>query len=117
MNLLDNDGIIPNTKTDLARYLQSATARRQLAGILNMKSIKSWSYRNTEQGLLIKILSEASGACRVLLDEGVVDVLFLRLLASRWGAIFRECFRDLVEDSSMFCPTAVKQREIYSRSL
>ncbi|RAR07966.1 hypothetical protein DDE83_006211 [Stemphylium lycopersici] len=116
-DLLDNDGITPNTKRDLARYSESTVARQQLAGILSMKNLKSWNYKNAEEGLSIKICSEASGSHRAFLDENVVDMLFLHLIASRWGATFRECFHKLVEKSSIFHPTATKQREIDRRSL
>ncbi|KAH6632970.1 hypothetical protein C7974DRAFT_357101 [Boeremia exigua] len=94
MDLLKNDLIDKKKKKVLESYLQSGVALKELIGVLNMKSLKTWDWKQAAKGLPVTARLDSEGQYHVTIEEDLVDMLFLHCTAIGWAQKLKDCFND-----------------------
>ncbi|KAF1967726.1 hypothetical protein BU23DRAFT_286884 [Bimuria novae-zelandiae CBS 107.79] len=84
-DLLKNGLLGTERKRKLQSYLQSESAIHELTDTLNVKSIRGWGWRNGEAGLPVTARKNAEGQYCIIVEEDIIDMIFLHTLAVRWG--------------------------------
>ncbi|KAJ4359501.1 uncharacterized protein N0V89_000056 [Didymosphaeria variabile] len=93
---LHGNGLLSAEKrSTLQGYLQSEAAMRELTEILNAKSIRHWNWRNGDEGLLVTAKKNADGKYCIIVEEDIIDMLFLHALAVRWSMEVKEALKGL----------------------
>jgi hypothetical protein len=113
-DLMDNSLICPRKKETLGAYLQSPIALQGLATTLKMKKFHSWNYKNAETGLPITVRQDSDGQYRVVVEEDIVDMLFLHCTAMGWALNLKECLTNAAHNT--FVSTPLSQAELDKRS-
>jgi hypothetical protein len=91
VDLIKNELISDEKKKTLQGYLQSPMALSELAGLLKMKSIQHWKWRGAEKGLPVTARMNGEGKYCIVVEEDIIDMLFLHTLAVGWSMKLREC--------------------------
>src|SRR5690242_1159910 len=94
MDLLKNDLVNEETKKTLEQYIQNQVAMKELLGVLNMKSIRGWDWKNANKGLPVTARLDAEGRYHVVVEEDLVDMLFLHCTAIGWAQKLKGCLSD-----------------------
>ncbi|OAL06282.1 hypothetical protein IQ06DRAFT_290270 [Phaeosphaeriaceae sp. SRC1lsM3a] len=101
-DLLKNDLISEEKKRILSDYLQSPIALKELASIINAKSLRLWDYKNAEAGLLVTVRQDAQGTPRVAIEEGIIDMLLLHCVGIGFSMKLKSCLDSYVGCSESF---------------
>lgn len=112
VDLLKNDLVDPNKKKVLEGYLQSPIALRELVATLNMKTYRQWNFRGSHDGLPIASRMNDDGQYCMVVDEDLIDMLFLHCTAMDWASKLKECLTRLVSHSTYFSSKLESPQEI-----
>jgi len=93
VDVLGDELIDDEKKQTLQAYLQSPIALRELASTINVKSIGDWNY-NGDKGLPISTRQKSNGSYCVVLEEDIVDMLFLHCVGFRWALKLKSCLKE-----------------------
>ncbi|KAF1931360.1 uncharacterized protein M421DRAFT_418000 [Didymella exigua CBS 183.55] len=96
MDLLENDLLSDEKKKTLEGYIQSQVAVKELLGVLNMKSIRQWSWKCTNKGIPVTAHQDAEGQYHIIVDEDLIDTLFLHCVAVGWAQKLKTCLSDYI---------------------
>lgn len=117
-DLIANGMLSAERMGTLRDYLDSDAAMRELTDTLNMKSIRSWNWKNAHEGLPVISRKDFEGKPCIIIEEDLIDMLFLHSLAVRWSMQLRKClayFVNLHPRISHMIPSSeeVARREYY----
>jgi hypothetical protein len=84
-DLLKNAVIGDEKKKTLEGYLQSPIALRELASILETKSVRHWEYKDADKGLPVTVLQNPEGKSCIAIEESIIDMLFLTCMGIGWA--------------------------------
>lgn len=101
-DLLRNDLISEDKKRTLSEYLQSPIALKELTSIINAKPMRLWNYKDAEKGLPVTIRQDAKGQPCVVIEEGIVDMLFLHCVGIGFAMKLRGCLDGCAGYSKVF---------------
>jgi hypothetical protein len=116
MDLLKDAFISEDRRRTLESYIQSPIALRELVSLLNMKSVRHWDYKNADQGLTVTPLQNAEGQLSIVIEEEIVDSLFLHAMGMRWAMQLKTCLKEFARCSASFSIPAVSVDELYKRN-
>jgi hypothetical protein len=116
LDILKNGIISEERKKTLEGYLQSPIALRELVSVLNIKPVRNFAYKDAEKGLPVTALQDADGHYSIVVEEGVIDSLFLRALGMRWAMKLKSCLNQFKRDSSAFMSPNLSEGEADKRS-
>lgn len=118
--LLGNDLLRDDKKVILQEFLQDQVARAEICDVLNMKfvDIKNWQWDAGPEGLPIEPRSQLNGKYRIMMDEDVLDAIFLHYIGMMWSVEMKSTLCRLVRDSGIWknnvnIPQDVKDRRKY----
>lgn len=94
-DLLKNGLLSAEKQIALQEYLQSEQAIRELTTTLNSKSIHLWDWHTGGEGLSVSFQKDAEGKQCIVVEENIIDMLFLHSLAMRWGMELKEGLKRL----------------------
>jgi len=88
--LLANDLLRDDKKVILQDFLRDEVARTEICDVLNMKfrDIKNWQWDAGEDGLPVEPRRQLNGKYRIMMDEDVLDAIFLHYIGMTcrcWG--------------------------------
>lgn len=89
-DLLERRSLSDEHITKLQGFLSSPAALRELRSTLNMKSVRHWNWNNAERGLPVTARLNSDGRYRIVIDEDILDVIFLHTLAIGWSTKLKE---------------------------
>ena len=120
-DLLATGMLSPERERTLRGYLGSESAIHELTDTLNMKSIRNWNWRNAQEGLTVTSRKNAEDKHCIVIEEDIMDVLFLHTLSVRWSIQLKRCLTYLVSFNprvSHMIPSfeEVSKREYYLHS-
>lgn len=86
--LLANDLLREDKKAILQDFLQDKVARGEICDVLNMKfaDIKNWTWDAPPEGLPVEPRSQLNGKYRIMMDEDVLDAIFLHYIGMMWSS-------------------------------
>ncbi|KAF1957047.1 hypothetical protein CC80DRAFT_535009 [Byssothecium circinans] len=95
-DLLNNDLLSDEKKKALQTYLHSPLAIKELKSTLNMKSVRHWNFHDVEKGLPVSARQNAEGKYNIVIDEDIIDTLFLHSLAVGWSSKLKDVLKEAV---------------------
>jgi hypothetical protein len=84
--LLANDLLRDDKKVILQDFLRDEVARTEICDVLNMKfaDIKNWQWDAGDEGLPVEPRRQLNGKYRIMMDEDVLDAIFLHYIGMTW---------------------------------
>jgi hypothetical protein len=85
--LLGNDLLRDDKKAILQDFLRDEVARTEICDVLNMKmaDIKNWQWDAGEEGLPVEPRRQLNGKYRIMMDEDILDAIFLHYIGMSWN--------------------------------
>ncbi|KAG9202804.1 hypothetical protein G6514_004058 [Epicoccum nigrum] len=97
LNILKNSLISEDRRKTLEIYLQNQIALRELVSALNMRSVRDWNWSNADKGLPIVTRQDAEGNYHIVIEEDLVDMLFLHCIALGWSERLKDVLSRFVQ--------------------
>ena len=85
LNILKNPSISEDRRKTLESYLQNQVALRELVSALNMQSVRDWNWVNGDKGLPTTARQDAEDDNHIIIEEDLVDMLYLNCIALGWA--------------------------------
>ena len=97
--LLKSDLLSDQKKSMLEGFLKDDVVLTEIADVLNMRfaDIESWSW-DTEEGIAVEPRRQLNGKYRVIMDEDVLQSIFLHYVGTTWAIEFKAALKDLVSN-------------------
>lgn len=121
--LLANDLLRDDKKAILQEFLQDEVARKEICDVLNMKfvDLKNWEWDCDERGLSVEPRPQLNGKYRIMMDEDILDAIFLHYIGTMWAVKTKDILRDTVRNGEQvseiwktkILPSDVRERRKY----
>ncbi|KAF2812542.1 uncharacterized protein BDZ99DRAFT_461212 [Mytilinidion resinicola] len=97
-DLLRKPLVSTETKQTLNSYLQSPIVLKELISTLNLRfsNVTNWKWRDAEKGLRVEARQNLDKSYCMTAEEGLLDLIFLNVVATRWSVCIKDSLRDLV---------------------
>ena len=97
--LLANELLSDEKKSTLREFQQDAVARGEICDVLNMTfaDIKNWTWEAGEEGIPIEPRRQLNGKYRIMMDEGVLEAIFLHYIGITWSVSMKTTLGNLIE--------------------
>ncbi|KAI4272982.1 MAG: hypothetical protein LQ337_004941 [Flavoplaca oasis] len=94
--LLKNDLLTEHKKTLLAEFLQNKVVLAEIADVLNMRyaSLESWTWG--DEGISVEPRKQLNGKYRVMMDEDILQAIFLHYVGLSWSVQMKAALRMVV---------------------
>jgi hypothetical protein len=116
-SLLKNDLLRDEQKSILEEFLTNDVALTEIADVLNMrfKDLHNWSWE-AEDGMFYEPRRQLNGKYRIMMDEDILQAIFLHFIGITWSVALKRCFRALVANKSVWKGAVRMPREdLYRR--
>ncbi|KAF2649673.1 hypothetical protein K491DRAFT_697913 [Lophiostoma macrostomum CBS 122681] len=110
-DLLTKDTLGEEERRSLRSYLDSPQAIRELKGILNMKLVRHWNWKEAKGGLPVIARQDSDGKYCMTVVETVIDALYLHTVAIGWSIRLRKYLTDLVKKPAVWMRNTLPSRE------
>lgn len=99
--LLKNDLLTEHKKTLLEEFLQNKIVLTKIADVLNMRfaSLESWSW--DEKGVPVEPRKQLNGKYRVMMDEDILQAIFLHYIGLSWSVQMKAALRRIVRNEKV----------------
>ena len=86
--LLANDLLRDDKKSILQDFLKDEVARSEICDVLNMKyaDIANWQWDAGPDGLPVEPRRQLNGKYRIMMDEDILDAIFLHYIGMTWSS-------------------------------
>ncbi|PVH74284.1 hypothetical protein DL98DRAFT_519356 [Cadophora sp. DSE1049] len=86
--LLANDLLRDDKKAILQDFLKDEIARAEICDVLNMKytDIANWQWDAGPEGLPVEPRRQLNGKYRIMMDEDILDAIFLHYIGMMWSS-------------------------------
>jgi hypothetical protein len=118
--LLANDLLRDDKKAILQDFLRDEVARTEICDVLNMKiaDLKNWEWDAGEEGLPVEPRRQLNGKYRIMMDEDILDAIFLHYIGMTWNVGMKTVLCDVARDTGIWkhnvnVPEDVKDRRRY----
>lgn len=118
--LLGNDLLRDDKKAILQDFLRDEVARTEICDVLNMKmaDIKNWQWDAGEEGLPVEPRRQLNGKYRIMMDEDILDAIFLHYIGMTWNVGMKTILSDVARYTKIWkhqvhVPQDVKDRRKY----
>ena len=104
--LLKNDLLTEHKKTLLGEFLQNKVVLNEIADVLNMRfaSLDSWSWG--EDGISVEPRKQLNGKYRVMMDEDILQAIFLHYIGLTWSVKMKAALRRIVQNRQVWKKSA-----------
>ena len=100
--LLKNDLLTEHKKTLLADFLQNKVVLAEIADVLNMRyaSLDSWTWG--DEGISVEPRKQLNGKYRVMMDEDILQAIFLHYIGLSWSVQVKAALRRIVQNKKVW---------------
>jgi hypothetical protein len=111
-SLLKNDLLRDEQKSILEEFLTNDVALTEIADVLNMrfKDLRNWSWE-AEDGMFYEPRRQLNGKYRIMMDEDILQAVFLHFIGITWSVALKRRFRELVANKSVWKGATQMPRE------
>ena len=97
--LLANELLSEEKKATLRDIQQDEVARAEICDVLNMKwaDIKNWNWEAQDEGIAIEPRRQLNGKYRIMMDEDVLDAIFLHYIGIRWSVNIKSILLTIIQ--------------------
>ena len=118
--LLKSDLLSDTKKNTLETFLKDDVVLTEIADVLNMRfvDLESWSW-DAEEGIPVEPRRQLNGKYRVVMDEDILQSIFLHYISTTWAIEFNAALMDIVSNRDVWqwterMPRAeIEKREYY----
>ncbi|MCJ1254916.1 hypothetical protein MMC24_002732 [Lignoscripta atroalba] len=102
--LLKNDLLSNEKKAILQDFLQNEVVLGEIADVLNMRfaDIKKWSWAAEDEGMPVEPRRQLNGKYRIMMDEDVLQAIFLHYIGITWSVSIKKTLRDVIHYTSLW---------------
>ncbi|KAL8992579.1 MAG: hypothetical protein Q9169_006988 [Polycauliona sp. 2 TL-2023] len=100
--LLKNDLLTEHKKTLLADFLQNKVVLTEIADVLNMRfaSLDTWTWG--DEGIAVEPRKQLNGKYRVMMDEDILQAIFLHYIGLSWSVQMKAILRRVVQNKKVW---------------
>ncbi|KAL8846600.1 MAG: hypothetical protein Q9221_008318 [Calogaya cf. arnoldii] len=100
--LLKNDLLTEHKKTLLADFLQNKVVLTEIADVLNMRfaSLDTWTWG--DEGISVEPRKQLNGKYRVMMDEDILQAIFLHYIGLSWSVQMKAALRRIVQNKKVW---------------
>lgn len=100
--LLKNDLLTEHKKTLLEEFLQNEVVLTEIADVLNMRfaGLEGWSWG--EDGIPVEPRKQLNGKYRVMMDEDILQAIFLHYIGISWSVKMKASLRGIVQNKNVW---------------
>ncbi|KAG6997770.1 hypothetical protein G7Y79_00038g075290 [Physcia stellaris] len=100
--LLKNDLLTEHKKTLLEEFLQNEVVLTEIADVLNMRfaSLECWTWG--EDGIPVEPRKQLNGKYRVMMDEDILQAIFLHYIGLSWSVKMKASLRRVVQNKNVW---------------
>jgi hypothetical protein len=116
--LLNNELLKDEKKAILEEFRKDEVARGEICDVLNMQyaDLQNWSWDAGDDGLPVEPRRQANGKYRVMMDEDVLQAIFLHYIGMTWSCGIKPILCDLVRYTGIWNQSArLPQSEVDRR--
>lgn len=118
--LLKSDLLSEAKKRSLEAFLRDNVVLLEIADVLNMRfvDLESWTW-DAEEGIPVEPRRQLNGKYRVVMDEDILQSIFLHYISTNWAVEFHNALTLIVKDQNIWqwterMPRAeIEKREYY----
>jgi hypothetical protein len=94
--LLANELLADDKKIILQEFLKDDVARGEICDVLNMKfkDFENWDWDAGDDGMKVEPRRQLNGKWRVMMDEDVLQAIFLHYIGMMWAVSLKRPLRD-----------------------
>jgi hypothetical protein len=98
--LLTNDLLNDDAKNTLSEFSTNDVVLGEIADVLNLRfsDLDNWSWE-AEEGMYYEPRRQANGKFRIMMDQDILQALFLHYIAVNWCQQLKQLFKRLPDDS------------------
>ena len=98
--LLTNDLLNDAAKMTLSEFSQNDIVLSEIADVLNLRysDLDNWSWE-ADDGMYYEPRRQANGKYRIMMDQNILQAIFLHYVAVSWCSEFKELFQHFVLNS------------------
>jgi hypothetical protein len=115
--LLANDLLRDDKKSILQEFLRDEVARKEICDVLNMKfaDLESWGWDCDDRGLPVEPRQQLNGKYRIMMDEDILDAIFLHYIGMSWAVKTKTILCLLFKKDELWGPNRTTARNIQDR--
>ena len=100
--LLKNDLLTEHKKTLLGEFLQNKIVLNEIVDVLNMRfaGFESWGWG--EEGISVEPRKQLNGKYRVMMDEDILQAIFLHYIGLTWSVKTKAALRRIVQNKKVW---------------
>ncbi|KAF1957311.1 hypothetical protein CC80DRAFT_592605 [Byssothecium circinans] len=101
--LLSNDLLNDDAKSTLTDFSTNDVVLNEIADVLNLRfsDIENWSWE-ADEGMYYEPRRQTNGKYRIMMDQDILQAIFLHYVAVSWCARLKEIFRTLPENAKFW---------------
>lgn len=101
--LLANDLLNDDAKMTLSEFSTNAVVLDEIADVLNLRfsNLDNWSWE-ADEGMYYEPRQQANGKFRIMMDQDILQAIFLHYIAVSWCIELKRLFRQLPSDAKFW---------------
>ena len=100
--LLKNDLLTEHKKTLLEEFLQNKIVLTEIADVLNMRFARLEGWGWGEEGISVEPRKQLNGKYRVMMDEDILQAIFLHYIGLTWSVQTKVALRRIVQNKKVW---------------
>lgn len=117
--LLTNDLLNDDAKATMSEFSTNDVVLGEIADVLNLRfsNIDNWSWE-ADEGMYYEPRRQTNGKYRIMMDQDILQAIFLHYIAVSWSAYLKEEFKLLANDDKFWRsadkpPSLANSRHLY----
>ncbi|KAJ4302624.1 hypothetical protein N0V90_001513 [Kalmusia sp. IMI 367209] len=101
--LLTNDLLNDDAKSTLSEFSTNNVVLAEIADVLNLRfqDLDNWSWE-AEEGIYYEPRRQANGKYRIMMDQDILQAIFLHYIAISWSIQLKSLFKQLAYDDKFW---------------
>lgn len=101
--LLESDLLSEQKKNTLHDFIQDEAVLTEIADVLNMRfaDLEGWEW-DAEGGIPVEPRRQLNGKYRVVMDEDILQSIFLHYISMSWAIHFKEQLKDIIGNEQVW---------------
>lgn len=114
--LLHSDLLSEQKKNTLQDFLQDKVVLTEIADVLNMRfaDLEGWGW-DDEGGIPVEPRRQLNGKYRVVMDEDILQSIFVHYISMSWAIHFKEQLRNIIRNDRVWKSHSLPKEEIARR--
>lgn len=101
--LLTNDLLSEDAKATMTDFSENSVVLGEIADVLNLRyaDLDNWSW-DADEGMYYEPRRQPNGKYRIMMDQDILQAIFLHYIAATWSGHLKPKFKQLVKNSKFW---------------